>query len=195
MPLAFPSLNQGTVAFGFFNIESDMLLLERHFFFAGDFCGLLAGFALREDPAATETLSLDGYTINSRDRIGDLMGAIHGIRHTGFIGELYRLFPFPERPEDFRQNPDGHRTRERVSGLIAGYASPTDIPVKPMKDLTLWIGDCRFDRAGFQALIRYVWEGGYPGWKDGRRPTSLLGMKEAVDTSVNPFFAGMEFGP
>jgi len=28
MPLAFESLSHGTIAFGFFNIESDMLLLE-----------------------------------------------------------------------------------------------------------------------------------------------------------------------
>jgi len=35
--LAFKSLSHGTVAFGFFNIESDLLLLDRRFFFAADF--------------------------------------------------------------------------------------------------------------------------------------------------------------
>jgi hypothetical protein len=34
MPLAFESLSHGTIAFGFFNIESDMLLLDRYFLFA-----------------------------------------------------------------------------------------------------------------------------------------------------------------
>ena len=29
MPLAFESLSHGTIAFGFFNIESDLLLLDR----------------------------------------------------------------------------------------------------------------------------------------------------------------------
>jgi hypothetical protein len=29
MPLAFESINHGTIAFGFFNIESDMLLLDK----------------------------------------------------------------------------------------------------------------------------------------------------------------------
>ena len=38
MPLAFESLSHGTIAFGFFNIDSDMLLLEKYFLFATDFC-------------------------------------------------------------------------------------------------------------------------------------------------------------
>ncbi len=38
MPLAFQSLSHGQIAFGFFNIETDMLLLDIHFFFADDFC-------------------------------------------------------------------------------------------------------------------------------------------------------------
>ncbi len=38
MPLAFASRSHGSVAFGFFNIEIDMLLLEDLFFFADRFC-------------------------------------------------------------------------------------------------------------------------------------------------------------
>ena len=38
MPIAFNSLSHGKVAFGFFNIESDMLLLEHDFFFSTVFC-------------------------------------------------------------------------------------------------------------------------------------------------------------
>ena len=34
MPLAFKSLSHETIAFGFFNIESDMLILDRYFLFA-----------------------------------------------------------------------------------------------------------------------------------------------------------------
>jgi hypothetical protein len=33
MPLTFESISHGTIAFGFFNIDSDMLLLEKYFFF------------------------------------------------------------------------------------------------------------------------------------------------------------------
>ena len=32
MPLSFSSTTHGNIAFGFFNIESDMLLLENYFF-------------------------------------------------------------------------------------------------------------------------------------------------------------------
>jgi hypothetical protein len=38
MPLSFESLSHGTIAFGFFNIETDMLLLEQYFLFADAFC-------------------------------------------------------------------------------------------------------------------------------------------------------------
>ncbi len=38
MPLAFESLSHGTIAFGFFNIDSDMLLLEQYFLFGSEFC-------------------------------------------------------------------------------------------------------------------------------------------------------------
>ena len=38
MPLSFKSESHGDIAFGFFNIESDMLLLENYFFFADKFC-------------------------------------------------------------------------------------------------------------------------------------------------------------
>lgn len=37
MPLAFESISHGTLPFGFFNIESDMLLLDHYFFFASDY--------------------------------------------------------------------------------------------------------------------------------------------------------------
>jgi len=33
------------------------------------------------------------YTIEDRVQIGDLMGAIYGTWHTGFMGELYRRYP------------------------------------------------------------------------------------------------------
>lgn len=39
MPLAFQSLNRGRAAFGFFNIETDMLLLDNHFMFADTSAG------------------------------------------------------------------------------------------------------------------------------------------------------------
>ncbi len=38
MPLLFNSLSHGVVSFGFYNIETDGLLLGQHFFFCTDFC-------------------------------------------------------------------------------------------------------------------------------------------------------------
>ena len=38
MPLLFKSRSHGQLPFGFFNIEIDMLLLDRSFFFAEEFC-------------------------------------------------------------------------------------------------------------------------------------------------------------
>ena len=98
MPLAFESMNHGTIAFGFFNIDSDMLLLEQYFLFGSEFCQHISNMAENADEEQLKATWLV-YTIEDRRQIGDLMGAIHGIRFSGFIGELYRRYPFPEEPE------------------------------------------------------------------------------------------------
>ena len=38
MPLEFESISHGKIAFGFFNIETDMILLNQYFLFAEDIC-------------------------------------------------------------------------------------------------------------------------------------------------------------
>ena len=53
MPLAFQSKSHGSVAFGFFHIETDMLLLDRCFFFCTDFCRVLSEMAASGDAATT----------------------------------------------------------------------------------------------------------------------------------------------
>ncbi len=116
MPLAFESLSHGTIAFGFFNIESDMLLCDCHFFFADDFCAKIG--QMGEHAAEPEYQTVwKVYTIESHEEIGDLMGAIHGVRFTGFIGELYGRFPFPQQPVDFKQNPEGDQTQSLVAEI------------------------------------------------------------------------------
>ena len=94
MPLAFESLSHGTIAFGFFNIESDLLLLDRYFIFAEDFCKYTEKIAKNGRGQAYNAL-WQIQVIEAVKDIGDLMGAIHGVRFSGFIGELYRHFPFP----------------------------------------------------------------------------------------------------
>jgi len=104
MPLAFDSLSHGRIAFGFFNIESDMLLCDRYFFFADNFCESLKKIADWDEDRFNQT-QWPVWFIESAADMGDLMGAIHGVRFCGFLGELYRKFPFPQNPADFKQNP------------------------------------------------------------------------------------------
>jgi hypothetical protein len=191
MPLAFPSLSHGTLAFGFFNIESDMLLLDRTFFFAGDFCRGVA--ALAEAPALRETV-WPGTVIDSPEDVGDLMGAIHGVRTTGFIGAVYRRFPFPQRPEEFKQNPQGWKTRALMEELIAPFGRRIEVRAVPEADgAKIAIGGYRFSRAVFHRLLDYVRRGGYPQWRTETPPAEVAAMIAAVRRSPRPLFAGARF--
>jgi hypothetical protein len=187
MPLAFDSLSHGKIAFGFFNIETDLLLLNRYFFFASDFCRYLIEAAGPLHEGKSEWI-LSGYWLEE-ERIGNLMGAIHGFDFRGFIGEVYRFYPFPQEPEDFKQNPEGFRTRSILEQLVVKYGSAAETPFRFLKEKNeIHIGDYRFDQENFQELIRYVWLGGYPRWRDGRRPDYVETMKRTVEmVDVFPF--------
>jgi hypothetical protein len=193
MPLAFHSLNHDTVAFGYFNIESDMLLLERYFFFATQCCRHIKALAL--DPAGTEIeQTWEIFDIPDRAAVGDLMGAIHGIRFTGFIGEVYRRFPFPSAPEDFKQNPKGDQTRETIAAIIQTYGQSREITVRlDASRNRIALGEYDFDRNGFQALVRYVWQGGYPRWRDNCPPDYVHAMKSEVERNSSPLFNKMHW--
>ncbi|MBU8847992.1 MAG: hypothetical protein KOO64_00510 [Desulfobacterales bacterium] len=190
MPLSFRSESHGNIAFGFFNIESDMLLLENYFFFADDFCKWLCRTA-KEDDAGQKRFQYPVYYIADSNDIGDLMGAIHGMRFTGFIGKLYTLFPFPDDPEAFKQNPDGYQTRKVVAAQIESISKKREILIEFLKDKQVQIGRYVFDIRVFHELIRYVWQGGYPRWKEEIRPEYAVEMKEAVQKSCNSFFKGV----
>ena len=191
MPLAFDSISHGPIAFGFFNIDSDMLLLDRYFFFVTEFCSHIKKIAEYAGPDPYET-TWDVYSIPDPADIGDLMGAIHGVRYTGFIGEVYRRFPFPKRPEDFKQKPQGHNTRADMVAMIEEFGRPVEIPFFIRTDAgEVAIGPYRFTRAAFQELIRYVWQGGYPRWKDEIRPDYVLAMKEAILLSSSRILDGV----
>ena len=117
MPLAFDSISHGSIAFGFFNIESDMLLLDRYFLFADAFCKYTEDVAENAGGQNYQT-TWQVWIIHTAEAIGDLMGAIHGLRLTGFIGELYRGFPFPPRAQDFKQNRQGFTTQRQIAEII-----------------------------------------------------------------------------
>lgn len=193
MPLGFRSLNHGVIAFGFFNIDTDLLLLEHYFLFLDVFCRYISR-ATRVEGIGPKRDSWDVHTIENREDIGDLMGAIHGIRYTGFIGAVYRRFPFPERQENFKQQPDGWKNRSEVKRILNKYARRVEIPfeVDP-EEGKVTIGEFFFDEMSFREIVRYVWMGGYPGWKDGIRPDIVSEMKHEIEKSPNRLFSGLQF--
>lgn len=191
MPLDFESLSHGRIAFGFFNIETDMILLEHYFLSAQDFCSYMTQAAKENHPADQTVWEV--YLIQHGSDIGNLMGAIYGIDFRGFIGEVYKLFPFPNRQEDFKQKPEGFKNRTLIEALIRHFAKKVNIPfVIDQEDDKIGIGEYLFDRASFQELVKYVWSGGFPRWKNEVRPDYVLKMKDAVEQSKNPLFDGLE---
>jgi hypothetical protein len=189
MPLAFNSLSHGAVAFGFFNIDSDMLLLEQEFFFAGDFCEAIVELASSNDADGVEW---SGYHIAHRADVGDLLGAIHGVRHTGFIGETYKRFPFPSLPEDFKQQPEGAANREVFTRMIEPFGEVRALGIRCDREQSeATIGGYRFEREEFHRLIDYVWFGGHPRWRGGVRPDYVTRMVEVVRESSHWIFNGI----
>jgi hypothetical protein len=168
-----------------------MLLLDVHFFFADDFSAAVSGLASPGEDAPA-TVSLEAYTLE-RGRIGNLMGAIQGIEFRGFIGDVYRRFPFPADEEKFRQQPEGFENRSVVEDIIQRYAGRRTISITcdDRRD-AVDVGGYLFDRAGFQALILYVWRGGYPRWRDDLRPAYVIEMMKAADRSRSPLFRGLK---
>jgi len=195
MPLEFESISHGKITFGFFNIETDMILLNQHFLFAEDFCEYISQ-AARANENVFKT-SWEVYSFRNREEdIGNLMGAIHGVDHRGFIGEVYKLFPFPGRQEDFKQNPEGFKTRSLIESIILKYVSKTSIIFEiDQKSQHIAIGEYLLDKFSFHELIRYIWEGGFPRWKDGIRPGYVMKMKKGIEESRNLLFKGCQDFP
>ncbi|HOE19004.1 MAG TPA: hypothetical protein PLX02_14915 [Syntrophorhabdaceae bacterium] len=192
MPLTFDSLSHGEVAFGFFNIETDMLLLEDHFFFARDFCRCIIDIAAETPDKKTATL--DGYILE-HSVIGNLMGAIAGVELWGFIGDIYSRFPFPHRQENFKQNPEGYKTRDIVETAVRRYSAPSILPVVvETPSGVAGISGYLFSKQQLHKLLDYVWAGGYPRWKDEVRPPYVMEMKEKIKSSLHPVFQGIVLG-
>lgn len=189
MPLAFQSLDRGTVAFGFFNIDCDLLLLRRHFFFASAFTELVLAAAGAPADRPLD-VPFDGWSVRS-DRVGNVMGAIHGYDRSGFIGAVYDRYPFPRRPEDFHQRADGAANRAEVEAILEVWAEPAvhRLVVDPILQ-QVRLANTAFDFAGFRELVAYVWRGGYPRWLDDVRPPEVRQMRGVIEASAHPLFAG-----
>jgi hypothetical protein len=183
MPLSFRTINHDTVAFGFYNIETDGLLLDRLFFFCTDFCRAVCELErslTRPEPRA----DLPGYLFEDPRRIGDLAGAIEGKRHTGYLGEIYRLWPFPSRPEDFRQRLHGASNRKTAEEVLRRWAAPSVITLTfdPGTDRYA-VGPYLFSGEGYRDVLTYVWRGGYPTWEgleEGRRPECVAELARLI---------------
>jgi hypothetical protein len=184
MPLEFESMSHGKVAFGFFNIETDMILLNNYFLFARDFCHYMIQAA--ENNHDVYEASWEVYQIENGADIGNLMGAIYGIDCRGFIGEVYKLFPFPREREKFKQKPTGFKNRVIIEELIQKYGRRVSIPlVINQKDDQVSIGEYVLRKTVFQEFIKYVWVGGFPRWEDEIRPNYVMEMKKKIDESAN----------
>ncbi len=184
MPLLFREINHGEVPFGFFNIETDMLLLGEYFFFAEDFCKELSRQVLKLGSSKVVTFSFPVFVIDRPEDVGNLMGAIEGRDLSGFIGELYRLFPFPSDMKMFKQNPEGYRRRDVVMDIIRRWGRPDvmEITLDTASDLYS-LGRYSFRGVWFCELMRYLWAGGYPGWKDDVRPGYVEDLMDAIKKS------------
>jgi len=194
MPLAFESISHGAIAFGFFNIDSDMLLLDRYFFFSTAFCGYMVDIATCE-PGESKILPWQVYHIPDPERIGDLMGAIHGVHFSGFLGEVYEKYPFPQDEADFKQKPEGTRTQDIVEAIMGKYGKPAEI-LFTMDEARneAAIGPYRFRKDGFQALIQYVWQGGYPRIKINSDPTYKF-SQHGSECPIDVLFFPIKRGP
>jgi hypothetical protein len=184
MPLSFPSKNRGNIAFGFFHIETDLLLLEHLFFFAADFCDIIAKAA---ESGQMESTMPAGYIIDDPAKMGNLAMSIQGAGFEGFIGEVYRRYPFPRDPDDFAQNPRCAETRPEMETLLMKWARPISIAVS-ITDSGAAVGEYRFDASGFNRLIRYVEQGGYPRWRDEKPPAYVKTMCESLRRNHPSFF-------
>lgn len=194
MPLGFHSLSHGTVPFGFFNVASDMILLRDHFAFASDFCGWMTEWAATDGPLREER---PFWVFDDPRNIGNLHGAMAGVDLSGLIGGSYARYAFPEDPADFRQDPEGHRTRPHMERLAHEHAGPpraVAVVIEP-ETLTFGVGPYRFDAPGLHGLVRYLWLGGAPRWRDGRPPAYVEVMMTAVRASHSPLFTGLAAAP
>jgi hypothetical protein len=174
MPISFTSKSHGDIPVGFFNIETDMLLMDRYFFFSTDFCEWVIQWVASEKFSRDERTV---YVIHDISRIGNLADAIYGFEYTGFIGEVYKLFPFPKNRSGFKQKPYGTQNREAVVKAIQPFAEVQKIPIVfSRQNRTIGFGDYLFSVAVFNDIFKYIEAGGMPRWLEGRPPDYVTSM-------------------
>jgi hypothetical protein len=73
--------------------------------------------------------------------------------------------------------------------MIQKYAKRTNISFfVDQKNDKISIGQYVFSKTTFQELIKYIWVGGFPRWKDAVRPDYVMEMKRRIEESDNLLF-------
>jgi hypothetical protein len=148
------------------------------------------------------SVNWDIYIIDDPRSIGDLFGAIEGTSYQGFIGEIYRLFPFPKDPKEFHQRPWGYKNRDMVERILQKYARPINLeirifpedhPLNPASVPLAAIGEFFFIKDVFHQMIKYVYLGGYPRWLSNQPPEYVENMRKEVEKSPFFIFRGIKF--
>lgn len=163
------------MAFGFFNVEIDMLLLEQNFFFADRFCRAVV--SMQSEGEAM----IDGFVIPNRRDVGNVNGAIQNWDRSGFIGATYEEFPFPSDLTQFKQKPNVEDNRVWTKTTIQRFGESLQIPMRQNEESqSLTIGNIVFDRSTLSELVAYVDRGGHPRWKNELRPSYVTTMMRAL---------------
>ena len=95
MPLQFESISHGPIAFGFFNIETDMILLNQYFLFANDFCHHIIHSS--ENDKETYEAPWEVYPIEKGAEIGNLIGTSMGLTTAVLLEKSIRSSLSPEK--------------------------------------------------------------------------------------------------
>ena len=157
-----------------------MLLLDRYFFFATDFCDCVCNMANVKDGTQSE-FPLRAFEIKDPAGIGDLHGGIAGTHYSGFIGETYKRYPFPRDEIKFKQQTDGFKTRDEFAQMILEFGCHIDLVwYRDSETEQVSIGRYIFSRQNFRRLIQYVIRGGFPRWLDDTAPDYVLKMQKTA---------------
>ena len=97
-------------------------------------------------------------------------------------------------PEEFKQNPEGAQTQSLVTEIISRYGNAQEIVVAAdQKTMQVELGAYRFSHIQFQELLKYVWRGGYPRWKNDTQPAYVTEMKNKILLNSNGVFSDIDF--
>jgi len=81
-----------------------------------------------------------------------------------------------------------------VRDMISDYTRQVLLPVEANhRALEVDIGEYKFSCKTFQEIIKYIWPGGYPRWRDAIRPNYVLDMKSKIEDHRQGLFENIQF--